>query len=232
MVVEYLPSLNGRHAAQALEFNLTEEHQRHSGIWGRVIKDKGEWTSIAIKEGFDLVLIGDDLHSPLDDPERPAYLALVTADKRFGSIFYRDELLAALKEHDLKENGIEIVFKESNITLNIEGALYNRDIIQCTPEKLFSYQNGQLCSASLYWKDNEHSLGTIGPKDIVGIGGQASALQDISQICGITLTHPREIALRRRSQYVLKHPECPELSHILAPGHQFNMNGILGWERR
>jgi hypothetical protein len=101
------------------------------------------------------------------------------------------------------------VFQESNITLNINEALYNLFYISLTPEKLFSYQHTGLRSASLYWKDNQYAVRTIGPDDIVGMGDKACTLQDVSLICGITLTHPKEMMLRQRHQQCFQHPNCP-----------------------
>ena len=98
-------------------------------------------------------------------------------------------------------NGVnEIVFQESNITLNIDDALWAPEIINPSPEKLFSYQHTGLCSASLYWKDNQYAVRTIEPDDIVCIGEKAPVLQDVSLICGITLEHPKEMILWQRYQ--------------------------------
>ena len=113
-----------------------------------IFKEKQKWTRIAIGQDFNLILVGDDLYSLFDDPERPAYLALIEGDKR--DIRDYPQLWASFKAHDLKANRKKIIFKESNITLNIQGALYTRDTIKCTLEKLFSDQRTHLRSASLY----------------------------------------------------------------------------------
>lgn len=228
MIVDHLPSLHGRHAAQALQFKLTERHQSHSEIWSKIFKDH-IWTSIATRQGLNPVLLGDDLHSLYRDPMLPAYLVLLTAD-RTGNIQHdKVKLLASLRPHHWNENS-DIVFEESSIILNISGALHNSFIINLYPRKLFSYQHGQLRAASLYWQDSRYELRTIGSDDVVGIGEQASSLQDISLICGITLTHPQETPLRQRHQQCFQHPDCPAVYPICPPGYQYFGNNILGWD--
>jgi hypothetical protein len=204
MVVKDLPSLAGRHAAQAFDFRLQDRHEKHSGVWNKIFKDNEKWSSVATRRGLNPVLIGDDLHRLYHDPEQhdpkqPAYIALLTGDK-YGDIRYvKTELLASLQAHYWNKDS-EIVLYESNIILSIDEALHDPFFITLTPEKLFTYRHNELCSASLYWKDNEHALQTIGPDDIVGIGDRTSTLQDVSLICGITLTHPKERELRQRHQ--------------------------------
>jgi hypothetical protein len=48
MVIDYLPSLTRRHASQAFNFQLTQQHWKHSNIWNQIIKDKETWISIAM----------------------------------------------------------------------------------------------------------------------------------------------------------------------------------------
>ena len=229
MVIEHLPSLTGRHAATAFNFKLAERHQRHSDIWSKMIKDEEVWTSIATRQGLNLALVGDDLHSLHYDPMNPAYIALVTGDKHGNIRHDRTKLLMSLRAHHWNENN-EIVFDESNITLNVDEALHNPFMVTLSPKKLFSYRHGSLRSASLYWKDSRYALRTIGPDDIVGIGERTSTLQDISLICGITLTHPEETALRQRHQQCFQHPNCPPASPICPVGYRYNGDNILGWD--
>ncbi|RFU27841.1 hypothetical protein B7463_g8494, partial [Scytalidium lignicola] len=227
MVVGYLPSLSGRHVAQVFNFKLTEGHQSHSDIWNKIFKDE-TWVSIATRQGLNPVLIGDDLHNLYCDPMRPAYLALLTGDRTSNLRHDRIKLLASLRPHHWNEDN-EIVFDQSNIVLNIIEPLYNSFIVTLPPEKLFTYQYNQLRSAALYWKDSRYALRTIGPDDIVGIGERASNLQDISLICAVTLTHPKEMALRRRHQQCFQHPNCPPVYPICPPGYRYNGDNILGW---
>jgi hypothetical protein len=230
MVMEYLPSLTGRHTAQAFNFPLTERHQRHSNIWNQIFKDDEAWTPIATQQGLNFFLVGDDLHSLHRDPIHQAYLALSTGDKTGKIRHDKMNLLASLKAHNWNEKN-EIVFQESNITLNIDEALHNPFFISLTPEKLFSYQHTGLRSASLYWKDSQYAVRTIGPDDIVGMGERASILENVSLVCGITLTHPEEIILRQRHQQCFQHPKCPHASPLCPVGYRFNGDNILGWER-
>jgi hypothetical protein len=159
-----------------------------------------------------------------------AYIALSTGDKMGNIRHEKTKLLASLRAYGWSEKN-EIVFQESDITLNINEALYNLFYISLTPEKLFSCQHTSLRSTSLYWKDNQYAVRTIGPDDIVGMGDKASTLQDVSLICGITLTHPKEMVLRQRHQQFFQHPNCPQAYPLFPIGYKFNGDNILGWER-
>lgn len=85
------------------------------------------------------------------------------------------KLLPSLRAYDWNEEQ-EIMLQESNIALNIDEALYNLFFIGLTLEKLFPHQDTGLRSASLYWRDNQYAVRTIGPDHIVGIGEKASTL--------------------------------------------------------
>lgn len=234
MVVKDLPSLTGRYAAQVFDFRLQDRHEKHSDVWNKIFKDNEKWSLVATRQGLNPVLVGDDLHSlyhnlEQHDPKQAAYIALLTGDK-CGDIRYdKTELLASLRAHYWNEDN-EIVLYESNIILSIDEALRNPLFITLTPEKLFTYRHNELCSASLYWKDNEYALRTIRSDDIVGIGDRASTLQDVSLICGITLTHPKEMELRQRHQQCFQHPNCPSAYPLCPIGYKFNGDNILGWE--
>lgn len=230
MVIEGLPSLTGRHAAQVFGFTLPERQQKHSGIWNKILKDDETWTSIAERQGLNPFLVGDDLHVLHNDPEQPAYLALVTGDKTGIIRHDKTKLLASLRAHHWNEKN-EIVFQESKIILNIDEALHNPFFITLTPKRLFGCcEHNRLRSASLYWQDNEYALRTIGPNDIVGTGEHASTLRDVSLICGITLSHPKEMTLRRRRQQCFQHPNCPPAYPLCPIGYKFNGDNILGWD--
>jgi hypothetical protein len=229
MVIEHVPSLTGKHAAQVFGFELEERHQKHADLWDRLLREEDTWTPIATRQGLNPFLIGDDLHTLFDDPKQPAYICLATGDKTGNIQHDKMKLLASLRDHHFNENG-EVVFHDSKVILNIDGALYNRFLVTSTPKNLFSCQNNRLRSASLYWADSQYALRTIGPDDIVGIGERASTLKDVSSICGITLTHPKEMELRQRYQQCFQHPSCPPTYPVLSLDYKYTGDNILGWE--
>ncbi|KAF4633475.1 hypothetical protein G7Y89_g4651 [Cudoniella acicularis] len=121
IVLGDLSSLNGKYAAEAFNFTLSERQQKHSNIWGMIIKEEEEWTSIAMNQGLNPILIGDDLYALYDNPTSTGYIAVITGDISGDIRFERDKFLDSLRAHDRKEN--EVVFHESNITLNINEPL-------------------------------------------------------------------------------------------------------------
>jgi hypothetical protein len=230
MVIGDLPSLSGSNAAEAFGFRLQERHRKHSDIVKKIFLVDEKWTPIARRQGIKLVLVGDNLHALYNDPMQPAYLALVVGDKTKTIRHDIAKLLAALRPHRLnKEN--EIVFHESRIVLNIDDAIHNPFFITTTPKKLFGYcEQGKLRSASLYLKDSEYALRRIRQDDIVGAGARVSTLQDVSLICGITLTHPKEMERRQRHQQCFQHSDCPPVYPLCPDGYKFNGDNILGWQ--
>ena len=100
MVIDYLPSLTGRHASQAFNFQLTQQHWRHSNIWNQIIKDKETWTSIAMQQGLNFFLVGDDLYSLYRDLMHKAYIALLTRDKIRNIRHEKTKLLASLRAYN------------------------------------------------------------------------------------------------------------------------------------
>jgi hypothetical protein len=175
-------------------------------------------------------VVGDDLHPLYDDPRRPAYIVLLTGDKTRIIRYNKSKLLAALRPHTINENH-EILFHESKIILNIDEAAHNPFFISLTPRRLFSYcGQGQLRSVSLYWQDNECALRTIRHDDIVGRGRCVSTLEDVSLICGIPLTHPKEMDLKQRRQQCFQHLKCPPAYPFCPDGYKFNGDNILRWQ--
>jgi hypothetical protein len=134
---DYVPSLTGRHAAEVFSFQLEVQYQRHSNIWNELIETNG-WTSTVTELGFNPFLVGDGLHDLFNDPKQLAYIALLTGDKsrKLGHCKY--SLISSLKPHSRNEKD-EIVFRDSNIILNITDALYSTFFTTLTLKRLFSF---------------------------------------------------------------------------------------------
>jgi hypothetical protein len=229
LVVNEVPSLTGRHAAEAFNFKLEQRHKRPSGIWSTVLKPDEIWTPIAEGSGLNPFLAGYDLHKIGGNNEEPLYIALLTGDETGNIRYSRDKLLCSLRPHDLR-NGHEIVFHESNIVMNVVDAVYSTFFTTLAPERLFGYEDGKLRSACLYWKDPEYAIRPIESDHVVGIGGKARCLQDISNICGITFTYPDTIPLLSNYQKFFVHPECPPAYPLYNNGGAYNRNRTLGWQ--
>jgi hypothetical protein len=242
MIVQHLPSLTGSYAATVFNFGLEEHHWQHSSIWN-IIWEHNRWPSLAEGMGLQPLLIGNlptlrDYLGPTTSNTnasaiylgQPLKLALLAGDKTGQIRFHREELLSSLRPHHLNERQ-EVVFHNSNIILNIDDAVHCAYYATLSPDTLFTYSDsGLLQSGSLYWRDSEYAVRVIGIEDVVGIGGPASISQDISLVCGITLTHPKEMKLADRRQYLFQHPSCPEISPLLPIVYNKDGGWILGWE--
>jgi hypothetical protein len=229
MVLNELPSLTGRHAAEAFGFELEPCRQRHSGIWNLILKPGDDWTPLATDMGLVPFLAGHDLHKIEEDSEEPVFIVLLTGDETGKIRQHRDKLLSSLRPHHLR-NGQEVVFHESNIVMNVVDALYSTCFTILDPKSLFRCEGGELHSACLYWKDKEFALRRIGTGDIVGIGGQAATLHDISYICGITFKHPDDIACGKTYQKCLAHPKCPPVYPLYPRREVCHRKETLGWQ--
>ena len=175
-------------------------------------------------------MIGDGLHNLFNNQEQPAYLTLLTGDKSWKLLRYRDIFLSSLQAHSQKDEN-EIVFHGSRIILNVTDALYNTFRTTLIPGQLFSYgDDTQLRSACLYWQDKEYALREINSNDVVGAMGRPPNLDWILSICGITMPHPNEMGLSYRRQFCFQHPNCLIVYTLLPAGSRYNGRNILGWE--
>jgi hypothetical protein len=229
-VIDGLPSLTGRYAADVFQFTLQAQHKKHSDILKLIIRDDESWTLIARRLGLRLALLGDDLHALYNDPTLPAYLALLTGDNTKSIRHDKTKLFKALQPHHRNENN-EVVFANSRIILSVDEAVYNPFFVTLDPKRLFGYgDDKKLRSASLYLEDRQYALRTIQEPDIVGVGDGVLSLRDVSDICGVTLTHPREVEMKRRYQQCFQSRNCLLVFPLCPVGYRFNGDNILGWE--
>jgi hypothetical protein len=228
MILDELPSLTGRHAAEAFGFELEPRHLKHSGIWDQILKPNDDWTPIAMDMGLVPLLTGHDIHKIEEDTEEPVFIVLLTGDKTGKIREHRDKLLSSLRPHHLR-NGQEVVFHESNIVMNVVDALYCTFFTALDPKSLFIYEEDELRSACLYWKDREYAIRYIGAGDIVGIGRQTATLQSISYICGITFNLPGK-SVRLSYQKCFAHPKCPPTYPLYPSGGIYRRNKTPGWQ--
>jgi hypothetical protein len=92
-----------------------------------MFREEDTWTPIAVRQGLNPFLSGDDLNILHNDPKQPAYICLSTGDKTRNIGHDKMKLLKSLREHHFNKNG-EVVFYDSKIILNIAEALYNPSI--------------------------------------------------------------------------------------------------------
>ncbi len=208
--------------------------EKYSKVWEGIFQNQ-MWTSIASSHGLNPALVGQDLYTLYDgnhDPETwSAYIVLVTGDKTGDIRFHSKTFLDSLMPHTFCETTNEVFFKNSNITLNIHDALKTPDMIFIDPQKLFSYREKRLCSSYLFWHDSHYSLRTFGPADIVGIGGKASVLKDVSIICGLVLSPPEDAGMREVQQvFCIKSLSGRSVGPLSRIGHVYNGDNCLGWK--
>jgi hypothetical protein len=99
------------------------------------------------------------------------------------------------------------------------------------PEKLFSYTEDRLCSAYLVWDDSDYALRALGSEDIVGIGGKALTLRDVSVICGLVLAFPEDAGIRKTQQvFCIKGLRGRSAGPLCRTGHVYNGDNCLGWK--
>lgn len=119
-------------------------HERHNNVWDGVIFRNMSWTLIASSRGLNPAIIGRDVptifNGTHDLEYQQAYIVLVTGDRTGDIRFYSKVFLDSLMPHTLCKAANEVVFKNSNITLNIHDALEAPGVIYMEPERLFSFQ--------------------------------------------------------------------------------------------
>jgi len=148
-VVEYLPSLSRRYAAQALGFEMTKVHAKHSQIWSTLFGEKSKWTSFAIYEHLDFYLLSDSFADP-------AYIAIVTKNEAnaYLTLTYLFRLLSAFNPRTRKR--FKIFFKDSNIILDITALFFKPGLFPL--RSLFECRDGLLCAKISSLEDMEGEL--------------------------------------------------------------------------
>ena len=111
----------------------------------------------------------------------------MTGDQTGDICFYSKIFLDSLILHTLCRAANEVVFKDSNITLNIYDTLEALQVIHLEPERLFSFEENRLCSAHIFMHNSESTLRNLGQDDIVSISRKASDLRSVSIIYSIVL---------------------------------------------
>jgi hypothetical protein len=180
-------------------------------------------------------LVGQNLHNLYDCEDtgnaKPAYIVLVTRDNSGDILFHKQILLDSLKPHIFNNKTNKVVFKNLNITLNIDDAIRCPESISLEPKRLFSYRYKHLRSACLYWQDSRYALYDIGAKDIIGIGRNAHTLKSVFLVCGLTLPHSKNslIPYQQQLQQCFLDPKCPPIRPI---GHYDDRGRciLLGWK--
>jgi hypothetical protein len=190
-----LPSFDARNAAQALGFELQPRQEKQSQLWNAIFRDNTWITEATIKFGLNPVLIGRDLHDyhSLETLKvRALYLVLVAGDLTGDIQFKRDLFLETLRPHKFHNDTMEVNF-ESGITLNVANVYQankypDPGVVSVRPQRLFSNQQDRLQTAYIYWQDSEPMLRALGHASMVGNGAEASKLQLVLNICGLTLS--------------------------------------------
>ncbi|KFZ16136.1 hypothetical protein V501_02385 [Pseudogymnoascus sp. VKM F-4519 (FW-2642)] len=223
---------------QTLRQSQTEtnsEKEMHDRVWDKIFPTK-EWVSIATDMGLVPILVGHDVSRVYNNTfQPPAYfnylseilnICLVTGDFSGELAKQKDLLIKCLgidnKKRRLYDSVGTVILEDVGISLNIKNALGPREIIPTDVKDLFSKDS--VSSAALFWGD--YSLRTIGPDDVVGVGGRASSLDSIAHCCAIELTHPnmKQISGTRWNQ-IFQNPR-----HLEPMGGTEKF--IEGWEYR
>ena len=200
-----LPAFDARIAAQALGFKLQSRQKKQGQLWNAIFRDSTWITEATIKFGLNPVLIGRDLYDyhSIETLKAPAlYLVLVVGDPSADVQFERDLFLKSLRPHEFHNDTMEIDF-ESGITLNVANIYQvsrfpDPGVVSVRPHRLFTKQKDRLQTAYIYWQDSQPMLRMLGQDGASGNGEEASKLQLVLNICGLTLSHDG-----RPIQYVL-----------------------------
>lgn len=214
---------------------LNIEGKQHDQVWDKIFPHK-EWLSIATDMGLVPILLGHDVSRVYNNTfQPPAYsnylseklnICLVTGDFSGELAKKKDLLIKCLgidhKKRRLYDSVGIVMLDDAGIILSIINALGPREIIPTDPRDFFSKDS--VSSAALFWGD--YSLRTIGPDDVVGVGGRASNLDSIAHCCAIELTHSdmKQISGTRWNQ-IFQNPR-----HLEPMGGTEKF--IEGWEYR
>lgn len=197
---------------------LTSNKEKHRRVW-RAMFRSSKWASTVTMKGRKPVLLGHGLREVYNNTGKPAYIVLTTGDKKGGT--YEEDLLDSLRPHEFNPLTMEVLFKDSNIILNISQPVCNRTFTTLSPGRLFSLAE-EPCSASLHWTDSHYKLREIGTEDIAGL--ELNRSKDVSMICGLVVRDPED-PQRRQFQDCFQDLMCPPVNPI-----QYDVGYCLRWE--
>jgi len=194
IIARHLPAFDARSAAQALGFVLQPQQEKQSQLWNAIFQDVTWITEATINSGLNPVLIGRDLYDycSIENLEvRALYLVLVIGEPASDIRFKSSLFLESLRPHKFHIHTMEVEF-ESGITLNIANVYQangfpDPGVISVRPQRLFTNQQDRLQTAYIYWQDSQLRLRMLGQDSMVGNGEEASKLQLVLNICGLTL---------------------------------------------
>ena len=225
MVTRTLSPISARNAGHALNFNIRTQQEKHSRVWNMIFQNEDWITKATTEFGVNPILIGPNLHAYYNNDSqkyKPAYMVLETGDRSGDLRFHKELFLKSLKPHTFRKETGEVEFK-SGITLNVISALDDPEMIYMETKRLFSYRHKRLRTSCLYWQDSQWALRTLGPKDIVGIGGSVSSIDDVAYICGLNFTLPDG----QRVQHIYATPASERARIRPIKVHK---KGCSGWE--
>ncbi len=190
-----LPAFDARNAAQALGFELQPRQEKQSRLWNAIFRHSTWITEATIKFGLNPVLIGRDLHnyhSIETLKARALYLVLMAGDPVDETSLEKELFFESLRPHKFRKDTLEVEF-ESGITLNVAN-VYRANIYRdprftlVKPQRLFSNTWDSLQTAYMYWQDSAPKLRMLGHDSMLGNGEEASKLQLVLNVCGLTLS--------------------------------------------
>lgn len=200
---------------------FTSNKENHGRVWSLIFKSS-KWVSKLLKKGFNPFLIGFDLQELYHNTKKPVHLVLISGDIEGG--VYEKDLLESLQPHEVNRSTMEIKFKNTNITLNIEQPIHNRTFTTLSPRKLFSpLENSH--SHALYWADTHYQLQRIRPEDVCGL--DLDGVKDTSRICGLLIKDPEN--QQEELQLCFQDLDCPPVNPIFSQG-QCKSHVCVGWK--
>ena len=189
-IADHLPAFDAMNAAKGLRFKLRSQQEKHSKVWHAIFRDTTWITKATTEYGLNPLLIGCDLYDCYADdfPQaQSTYLVLVAGDRTGDLRFEKDMFLESLKPHKFHKEALEVEF-ETGMTLNIANVYEDPEIIPLRPNRIFSRPHEGLDTAVMWWQ--ESTLRTLNHRNMVGIWGTVTSLQQVLNICGLTLNHP------------------------------------------
>jgi hypothetical protein len=133
--------------------------------------------------GLAPILVGHDLYNLCYGPQKPCYVVLVDGDQTGAMRREGPSILDCLNPHHFNQDTNEVIFKDSNIILNIDGQIRCRDHITLALTRIFSRR--AVSSAALVW--GEIALRKISRADVTGVREKTS-LETVSACCFFELS--------------------------------------------
>jgi hypothetical protein len=187
-ITSYVSAVSARNASSMLGFSVSDSNKKSAAVWGAIFRDE-RWVYHFKNPPKLLGSHISDLYAngPLN---KAVYIALILHPQEESTGINTEAFVESLQPHKILDGIIH--FTNSRIKLSAPEIMSGDCagwITLPNPENLFHINEyGRVASYCLFWDNTiRHQCKELGVDKIIGEKGNSSTLQDLVNICWVSL---------------------------------------------